>query len=53
MGRGRVKVYQSAKDQSFDESGLPDEMKDDYDNAIKYYNKILQLNSPRLSVSKN
>jgi len=33
MGRGRVKVYQSAKDQSFDESGLPDEMKDDYEKG--------------------
>ncbi len=33
MGRGRVKVYQSAKDQSFDESGLPDDMKDDYEKG--------------------
>ena len=31
MSRGIVKVYQDAKEQSFSESGLPDEMKDDYE----------------------
>ena len=38
--RGMVKPYKDAKEQAFDESGLPDEQRDDYDAGVRRWSSI-------------